>query len=180
MLWSLVTPTATVKPKTQSIEQKTETYLAKRACDGDGDGLNTASAVRCKATNCLNDGAMCRDRYNSSSDFSTTYSKLTAHNYNNSYSQFSNLTFKCNKRKEFCYDQCLDNFYEIVVRFIVKMLSDLVNFSNKLSKAYVLAGLVLITCCGNVCARPNISNAASDTRSTNWVSEFSFHSMYIT
>lgn len=169
MLWSFVTSLITnLKPKTQSIEQKTEVYLAKRACDG----LNVAATVRCKATNCLNDGAMCRDRYSSNDDFSTTYCKLTARNYNNSYSQFRKLTFKCSKRKEFCYNQCLGDLSELVIRSIVKMLSDLVKFC-KLSKAYVLVALMLV-CCGNVCARPNISSATADgsTRSTNEVRKF--------
>lgn len=180
MLWSFVTSSSlttklSMKPKTQSIEHKTEVYLAKRACDG----LNVATAtVRCKATNCLTDGAMSRDRYRSK-DFSTSYCKESARNYNNSYSQFRNVTFKCSKWKDFCYDQCLDDFSELVIRF-VKMLSVLVQFC-KLFKAYVLVGLILL-CCGNVCARPNISSATADgiTRNTNAVSKiigmFSFSS----
>lgn len=153
-----------MKPKTQSIEQKTEVYLAKRACDGS----NVATTVRCKATNCVNDGAMSRDRY-SSNDFSTSYYRISARNYNNSYSQFKNLTFKCSKWKDFCYDQCLDDLCELVNRF-VKMLSVLVKFCKQF-KVYVLVGLILL-CCGNVCARPNISSANTGgiTRNTNSVS----------
>lgn len=177
MLWSFVPATLSttnMKPKTQSIEQKTEVYLAKRACDA----LSVATTVRCKATNCLTDGAMSRDRYRSK-DFSTSYCKESARNYNSSYSQFRNVTFKCSKWKDFCYDQCLDDFSELVIRF-VKMLSVLVQFC-KLFKAYVLVGLILL-CCGNVCARPNISSATADgiTRNTNAVSKiigmFSFSS----
>lgn len=159
-----------MKPKTQSIEQKTEVYLAKRACDG----INVATNVRCKATNCLNDGAMSRDRY-SSNDFSTSYYKISARN--NSDSQFRNLTFKCSKWKDFCYDQCLDDLCELVIRF-VKMLSVLVKFCKQF-KVYVLVGLILL-CCGNVCARPNISSATADgsTRNTNAVSRIFFYKSF--
>jgi len=164
MLWSFVKspPMTNPKLKTQSIEQKTEVYLAKRACDG----LNTSTTVRCKATNCLNDGAISRDMY-SSNDFSTSYYK-SARNYNNSYSQFRNLTFKCSKRKDFCYDQCLDDLCELVIRF-VKMLSVLVKFC-KLYRVHVLVGLILF-CCGNVCGRPNINSTTDGTGNTNTVSK---------
>ncbi|XP_037052311.1 sodium/hydrogen exchanger 3 isoform X11 [Bradysia coprophila] len=170
MLWSFVTSSLTtklnMKPKTQSIEQKTEVYLAKRACDG----LNVASAtVRCKATNCLNDGAMSRD-WCGSDDFSTSCCEASTRNYNNSYSQFRNLTFKCSKWKGFCYGQCLDDLFNVMVRF-VKMCGDLVN-NCKLFRVFVMVGLLLL-CCGKTCALPNFGSVTADgvTRNTNAIQE---------
>lgn len=165
MLWSFVTSsllTTNIKPKIQSIEQKTEVYLAKRACDE----LNVTATVRCKATNCLNDGAMSRDRY-SSNDFSTAYYRKSARNYNNSYSQLRNLTFKCSKWK----DHCLDNLSEFVIRF-VKMLSVIVKFCQ-LFKVYVMLVGLIFLCCGNVCARPNFGSVTADgiVKNTNTVSK---------
>lgn len=156
-----------MKPKTQSIEHKTEVYLAKRACDG----LNVATAtVRCKATNCLNDGAMSRDRY--SNDFSTSCCEASTHN---SYSQFRNLTFKYSKWKDFCYVQCLDDLFDVIVQ-CVKMFGGLVN-NSKLFKVFVMMGLILM-CCGNACARPNFGSVTADgvTRNTNAVSKDLFSS----
>ncbi|KAG4073521.1 hypothetical protein HA402_000745 [Bradysia odoriphaga] len=171
MLWSYVTSSSlttklNMKPKTQSIEQKTEVYLAKRACDG----FNVASAtIRCKATNCLNDGAMSRD-WNGSDDFSTSCCEASTRNYNNSYSQFRNLTFKCSKWKGFCYGQCLDDLFNVMVRF-AKMCGDLVN-NCKLFRVFVMVGLLLL-CCGNTCALPNFGSVTADgvTRNTNTIQE---------